>query len=101
MTAPPRTSNKWVLMMALHPVSSADKAWMVLVAGVITWDVVCEPGQMLSEASAQHAKDHPFIAYLVVGSVAAHLVGRIPSSVDPIHWLGVGLRNVRKRVVHV
>lgn len=73
----------------------STKAWITLIAGVVVWDVVCEPGEMLSEASAGFAKAHPVLAYLVVGSVAAHLVEKIPKRIDPIHGIGVFLRGLK------
>jgi hypothetical protein len=74
----------------------ADRAWITLAVGVVAWDVLCEPGEMLSEASARYAKKHPVVAYAVIGSVAAHLTARIPPWVDPIHGLGVGLRRLKR-----
>lgn len=73
----------------------SGKAWVALIVGVVLWDVLCEPGEMMSEASARYAKAHPVMAYLVIGSVAAHLVDRIPKRVDPIHWIGVTLRKLK------
>lgn len=70
----------------------ADWAWTALATGVVIWDVVCEDDEMLSEASARYAKRHPVLAYVVIGSVAAHLVNRIPKWADPIHGIGVVLR---------
>jgi hypothetical protein len=68
------------------------KAWIGLGAYVIVWDWTCADGEMLSEASARYAKKHPVVAYAVVGSVAAHLVNKIPKQFDPIHGVGVALR---------
>lgn len=74
----------------------SDWAWIVLATGVVIWDVVCEPGEMLSEASARYAKNHPLIAYVVIGAVAAHLSGSSPRWADPIHGIGVILRRVKR-----
>jgi hypothetical protein len=76
----------------------SDRAWIALAVSVVAWDMACEPGEMLSEASARYAKSHPIVAYAVIGSVAAHLTARIPKWVDPIHGIGVGLRRVKKAV---
>jgi hypothetical protein len=73
-------------------VRPADRAWIALGLGVVAWDVACDDGEMLSEASARYAKNHPLIAYAVIGSVAAHLVGGIPPWADPIHGVGAVLR---------
>jgi hypothetical protein len=70
----------------------ADRAWIALGLGVLVWDAACPNGEMLSEASARYAKKHPVVAYAVIGSVAAHLVDRIPKRFDPIHGVGDVLR---------
>lgn len=70
----------------------SDWAWIALGLGVLIWDVACADGEMLSEASARYAKSHPVVAYAVIGSVAAHLVNRIPKQLDPIHGFGAVLR---------
>lgn len=74
----------------------ADKAWIALGLGVLAWDAVCADGEMLSEASARYAKAHPVLAYVVIGSVAAHLVNRIPKRFDLIHGIGVGMRRLKR-----
>jgi hypothetical protein len=77
-------------------VRPSDWAWIALGVGVLSWDVACADGEMLSEASSRYAKAHPFLAYAVIGSVAAHLVNRIPKRFDPIHGLGVGMRRLKR-----
>lgn len=73
----------------------ADKAWIAIGMGVIVWDMTCPPGEMLSEASRRYAKNHQLLAHVVVASVGAHLLDLIPRWVDPIHWVGVALRELR------
>lgn len=74
---------------------SSAKAWVGLAAYVVVWDWACADGEMLSEASSRFAKRHPVAAYAVVGSVAAHLLARIPTRVDPIHYIGSVLRRLK------
>ena len=78
--------------MRLRP---ADKAWLSLAFGVLAWDLLCPDDEMLSEASSRYAASHPLVAYAVVVSVALHLVDRLPSWIDPIHGLGIGVRRLR------
>jgi len=77
-----------------------DKAWIALAAGVVAWDVSCLEGEMLSEASHRYAKHHPVLAAVVVFSVASHLINRLPKSVDPIHGIGLVLREIRWTLQH-
>lgn len=74
----------------------SDRAWIALTTGVVVWDVVCEPGEMLSEASSRYAKAHPVLAYGVIAAVAAHLSGSIPRWADPIHGIGFVLRQMKR-----
>jgi hypothetical protein len=75
----------------------SDRAWIALGLGIFAWDALCDDGEMLSEASARYAKNHPVLAYAVIGSVAAHLAGNIPRWADPIHAVGVMLRHLKGR----
>jgi hypothetical protein len=79
--------------MTLQP---SDVAWIGLGLGVIAWDLLCPDGEMLSEASRRYAKNHQLVAFGVVASVGAHLLDLIPRWADPIHWVGVGLRRIRR-----
>jgi hypothetical protein len=79
---------------------AADKAWLVLAAGILAWDIVCEDDEMLTEASRRYAKAHPVVAHAVVASVALHLTDLVrPRWADPIHIIGLGVRRLKRVAV--
>lgn len=71
-------------MSSLRP---SDKAWIVLGAGVLVWDVCCPRGEMLSEASARYTAGRPVLSRLLIGYVAVHLMHVVPQRWDPLSRL--------------
>lgn len=67
--------------------SEAAKAWGVLVGGVIAYDMLCPPGQTLSEG-VDRAMETRLGRAASIGAIAVtalHLVNAIPQKYDPIH----------------
>jgi len=60
----------------------SDRAWLVLAAGVVVWDLVCPPGEMLSDASARYAAARPIVSRLVIVYTAGHLMHVWPARFD-------------------
>ena len=58
-----------------------EAAWIALFGGVLTWNLFCRPGHMLSEA----ADRHPWIARGAGAAIYLHVANLIPQRVDPIH----------------
>lgn len=65
----------------------ADRAWLVLGAGVAIWDIACDPDEMLSAASSRYTKARPLLWRLVVIYVAGHLIHCWPERVDLLSGL--------------
>lgn len=67
-----------------------DRAWLVLGAGILAWDLTCPPGQTLSDAAARYHRARPWTARLLVAYLAGHLLGWWPACGDPLraitHW---------------
>lgn len=70
--------------MSLRP---SDKAWIALFAGVVAWDVLAPPGEMLSEAVDRYIVEHPIIVTTAVGITAAHLLNLLDRR--PWCWIDV------------
>jgi hypothetical protein len=68
-------------------VQPADRAWVALAAGVLAWDVVCPPQQMLSQASARYKAAHPIAWQATIVYVAGHLAHVWPQRYDPLSRL--------------
>lgn len=69
----------------------ADRAWLVLGAGVIAWDVACPRGEMLSEASSRYARAQPLLWKSGVIYIAGHLMHVWPEKVDLLSRLATAL----------
>lgn len=74
----------------------SDRAWIVLGAGVVAWDTSCGDGNTLSEAADAYLLSHPWLTRAVVAAVALHLTNAVPQTLDPIHWLFLAARGVRR-----
>lgn len=71
--------------------TSGERAWLALLAGVVGYNVAASPGNMLSEA----ADVHPWIARGVGLIVYLHVANLIPARRDPIHWAFVAVKGRR------
>lgn len=67
----------------MHP---SDKAWIVLGAGVLAWDISCSDGDTLSEACDRYMLRHPWLVRGLSFALAAHVCNLVKPSCDPIHW---------------
>jgi len=69
-----------------------DWAWCSIAAAVIAYELKAPPGQLLSEAVAKYRRRHPIVTELAVVYIAAHLIERWPSPIDPLHHLAARIR---------
>ena len=69
-----------------------DSAWLCLAAGVVAYEAFAAPGELLSEAADRYRERHPLITNLVIVYVAAHLLRRWPTRLDPLHQMAVKLK---------
>lgn len=67
--------------------TAGDRAWLALAAGVVAYDVMAQPGEMLSQRMDAYRQRHPILTHLVIIYLAAHLTRRWPAHVDPLHRL--------------
>lgn len=79
--------------MKLQP---SDKAWIVLGLGVLSFDVLCDDGETMSDACDRWMLRRPWLVRGVAFAVAAHCANAIPSRVDPVHGLFVLSRKWRR-----
>jgi hypothetical protein len=69
-----------------------DRAWCVLAAGVIGYDLFASDGQTLSEGVDRYLQARPRGTRLAIGILAIHLLNMVPERYDPLHWLFVTAR---------
>ena len=67
--------------------SHASKAWGVLAAGVVAYDVLCPQGQTMSEGADRGIHKHPWLTRIAIALVAIHVANAVPAKGDPIHLL--------------
>ncbi|MGQ9348972.1 DUF7427 family protein [Mycolicibacterium gilvum] len=73
----------------------ANRAWLVLAAGVIGYEIAAAPGELLSEAADDWMLSHPWLTRAVAFSLASHICNAIPDTCDPIHHLFVLKQRLR------
>lgn len=66
---------------------TSDRAWIVLAAGIVTYEVVAQPDELMSEAVDRYLESRPWFTRIAVAIVAAHLLNIIPQKLDPLHQL--------------
>ena len=63
-------------------------AWGGLIAGVAAWDMLCPPGETLSEGVDTGLETkYKRLIQLGIGVTALHLVNLLPDAIDPLHQL--------------
>lgn len=85
--------------MSLRELSPAAKAWMVLAAGIMGWEVFCPADQLLSSAAHRLVERCPTsgrVAIICAGALlTGHLAAVIRSDMDPVSQ-GFWLWNLKK-----
>jgi len=67
----------------------ADKAWIVVLFGVVVYEVLAalKRWELLSEAADRYRHHRPLSTHVVVLYLAGHLLRRWPSRIDPLHQI--------------
>ena len=68
---------------------TSDRAWIVLAASIVTYEVVAQPEELMSEAVDRYLDSRPWLTRLAVAVVSAHLLNLIPPQFDPIHRIAL------------
>jgi uncharacterized membrane protein len=74
----------------------ADRAWIVLGAGVLLYDVFAVPGQTLSEGADRYMVHHKWVTRSVGIALVAHVCNMVGPRYDLVHWLFVLSRKWRR-----
>lgn len=64
-----------------------DKMWLGIAGSVAAYDVLCRPGETLSERMDDYM-EKPLgkaLTVLAVGTVALHLTNILPRQIDPLY----------------
>lgn len=74
----------------------ADRAWLALAGGVAVYELAASEGELLSEAADRYMLHHPWLVRVIAFSLAAHVCNLIAPKFDPLHWLFVAKRLIRR-----
>lgn len=63
----------------------SEKAWLALGTGVLIYEILAPPGEMLSHAVDSWLVDHKVITTAAISLTALHLLNALPKFLDPWH----------------
>lgn len=69
-----------------------DWAWLTILMFVVSYELACPRGELLSQAVDGYRASHPVLVWVTVLYLAGHLLRVWPATVDPLSilwsWLG-------------
>lgn len=69
----------------IRPEITAKRTWAAIGAMVVAHEILCPPGELLSEEADKWVERHPVLFPLVAFTVAAHITNAVNERYDPIH----------------
>lgn len=61
---------------------SAKQAWVILAAGVLSYEIACRDGQLLSEGVDEWLSSRPILTRAAIAAMALHLGNAVPKRFD-------------------
>lgn len=74
---------------------SAKRGWIALGIGVLAYEVLCPPGELLSEGVDRALTKYPTLTRVAIGTTALHLLNALPEHLDPFTQ---GIQFLKNRV---
>jgi len=72
---------------------NAKRAWGVIAAGVLAYELACKEGELLSEGVDDWVAAKPILTRTVIAALALHLGNAVPPRFDPV---SLGFHGIRK-----
>ncbi|MFL0295153.1 hypothetical protein ACJH6J_29615 [Mycobacterium sp. SMC-18] len=63
---------------------SAKQAWAILTAGVLSYEIACRDGQLLSEGVDDWLISRPILTRAAIAAMALHLGNAVPKRYDVV-----------------
>ncbi|MUL65807.1 hypothetical protein BOO86_15130 [Mycobacterium sp. CBMA 234] len=63
---------------------SAKHAWVILTAGVLSYEISCKDGQLLSEGVDEWLISRPILTRAAIAAMALHLGNAVPKRYDVV-----------------
>jgi hypothetical protein len=67
----------------VQPELTAKRGWVALAAGVAAYDLLCPPGETLSEGCDRGLETNRALTLGIIGVTALHLANVLPPQLDP------------------
>ncbi|OBJ50623.1 DUF7427 family protein [Mycobacterium asiaticum] len=77
----------------------AHKALVALASGALTYNLLADDHETISEGVDELLTTHPVLTRAVIAMLALHLANAVAEKADPVHWAFMVAR--RRRVVVV
>jgi hypothetical protein len=86
MTAPAAAVRSSTVRKSLKRVCemNARQAWTLLAAGVLSYEMTCKDGQLLSECVDEWLVSKPILTRAAIAAVALHLGNAVPKRYDVV-----------------
>lgn len=75
--------------------STGDKAWIVLGAAVVAYEILSPDGELLSEAFDRYVERFPIMSRVLPMLLTLHVTNSIHRRADVVHMLAAALVKVK------
>jgi hypothetical protein len=72
---------------------NAKQAWALMAAGVLSYEVLCKDGQLLSEGVDEWLVSRPILTRATIAALALHLGNAVPERYDVV---SLGFKAMRR-----
>jgi hypothetical protein len=78
---------------------TAKQAWAILTAGVLSYEIACRDGQLLSEGVDEWLVSRPVLTRAAIAAMALHLSNAVPKRFDVVSLGFQALRHSSRYLV--
>jgi hypothetical protein len=72
---------------------NAKQAWALMAAGVLSYEILCKDGQLLSEGVDEWLVSRPILTRATIAALALHLGNAVPERYDVV---SLGFKAMRR-----
>lgn len=80
---------------------NAKQAWALIAAGVLSYELYCQDGELLSECVDGWLRSRPILTRAVIAALALHLGNAVPVRYDIVSLGFVAMRKAKRLVLPV
>ena len=75
---------------------NAKQAWALLAAGVLSYEIYCKDGELLSECVDKWLVCKPVLTRAVIAALSLHLANALPARYDVVSLGFLGIRRASR-----